>query len=354
MNYKKIIFNKSRKVSLDEFISKALYDKKNGYYMKKTPLGKKGDFITAPLISNLFSEMIAVWCVSFWENIGQPKKINFVELGPGDGSLCKTILKTFKKFPKFNDCCEIFLYEISDKLKKIQNKKLKNKKIKWLKNINNIKTGPTIFFGNEFFDSLPIKQFVVSKKKIFEKYVLLNEKNDLKYIYQKAKKKYINQILNFKIPVKRNIIEFPIETIKYLEIISRKITKYDGALLIFDYGYNSNCTGDSVQSVSKHRYTNIFSKIGNSDISSHVNFRLISNFLTKKNLVVEKIVNQNSFLYKMGIVDRANIISKNLNFRDKADLYYRLKRLLDEKNMGSLFKVLLAKKKYNRFSTGFN
>ena len=122
MNYKKIIFNKSREVSLDKFISKALYDKKNGYYMKKTPLGKKGDFITAPLISNLFSEMIAIWCVSFWENIGQPKKINFVELGPGDGSLCEAILKTFKKFPKFNDCCEILLYEISDNLKRIQNK----------------------------------------------------------------------------------------------------------------------------------------------------------------------------------------------------------------------------------------
>ena len=354
MNYKKIIFNRSREISLDKFISKALYDKKYGYYMKKIPFGIKGDFVTAPLISNLFNEMIAIWCVSFWEDIGKPKKINFVELGPGDGSLCKTIIKTFKKFPTFNRSCNIFLYEISKKLKNIQNTKIKNKKIKWIKNLKNIKTGPTIFFGNEFFDSLPIKQFIVLKKKILEKHITLTNNNNLKYTFKKAKKKHINQLINFNIPIKKKIIEFPIETINHLKIIAEKIKKYDGTLLIFDYGYDRNVMEESLQSIRKHKYSNIFSKIGNTDISSHVNFRLISNFLRKKNLIVEKIINQNKFLYKMGIAHRAAIISKKFSFKKKADLYYRLKRLLDEKSMGSLFKVLLAKKKYNKFSTGFN
>ena len=110
----------------------------------------------------------------------------------------------------------------------------------------------------------------------------------------------------------------------------------------------------TLQSVRKHKFSNILSKVSTSDITSHVNFKLMSNVLKKENLNVEKIVNQNYFLQKMGIVKRANIIARNLSFKDKANLYYRLKRLLDVKYMGSLFKVLLAQKKEKKFSIGFN
>ena len=91
----------NKSIPLDQFINILLYDKKFGYYMKKNPFGKEGDFITAPLISNLFGEMIAIWCVAFWEYIGKPRKILLVELGPGDGSLCKDLLKTFRQFKNF-------------------------------------------------------------------------------------------------------------------------------------------------------------------------------------------------------------------------------------------------------------
>ena len=87
---------------LDKFINFCLYDKKNGYYMKKNPFGKKGDFITAPNISILFSEMIAIWILSFWKNIGSPKKFNLVELGAGNGEMMRVLLETFKNFPDHN------------------------------------------------------------------------------------------------------------------------------------------------------------------------------------------------------------------------------------------------------------
>ena len=92
------IFNflkENKSISLDQFINISLYDKKFGYYMKKNPFGKNGDFITSPLISNLFGEMIAIWCVAYWEHLGKPRKILLVELGPGDGTLCKDLLDTF-------------------------------------------------------------------------------------------------------------------------------------------------------------------------------------------------------------------------------------------------------------------
>ena len=87
------ILKEKKSIPLDQFINIALYDKKFGYYNKKNPFGKGGDFITSPLISNLFGEMLAIWCVAFWEYIGKPRKILLVELGPGDGSLCKDFSK---------------------------------------------------------------------------------------------------------------------------------------------------------------------------------------------------------------------------------------------------------------------
>ena len=152
------ILKEKKSIPLDQFINISLYDKKFGYYMKKNPFGKKGDFITSPLISNLFGEMITIWCVAFWEHLKKPSKILITELGPGDGTLCEDIINTSKNFKDFYKCLEINLLEKSDKLKKIQKKKIKEKKVKWINKIDEINGGPIIFLGNEFFDSFPIKQ----------------------------------------------------------------------------------------------------------------------------------------------------------------------------------------------------
>ena len=93
-----MLIKKNDKISLDKFINLSLYDKKFGYYMKKNPFGKKGDFITAPNISRLFSEMIAIWVISFWESLGKPKKFNLVELGSGNGEMMKILLESLKNF----------------------------------------------------------------------------------------------------------------------------------------------------------------------------------------------------------------------------------------------------------------
>ena len=119
------ILKEKKSIPLDKFINIALYDKETGYYIKNNPFGKEGDFITSPSISKLFSEMLALWFVAFWENLGKPKKIVIVELGPGDGSLCYDLLKTFKRFKNFYNSLEINLFEISHKLKKHKIKKFK-------------------------------------------------------------------------------------------------------------------------------------------------------------------------------------------------------------------------------------
>ena len=119
---------KTTEISLDKFIDLSLYNKKFGYYMKKDPFGKKGDFITAPNISRLFSEMIAIWIISFWENLGNPKKLNLVEMGAGNGEMMKILIESFQNFPSFVKSCNIIIYEKSPTLIKIQKKNYTNKK----------------------------------------------------------------------------------------------------------------------------------------------------------------------------------------------------------------------------------
>ena len=348
------IIKEKKSIPLDKFINIALYDKKLGYYTKKNPFGKKGDFITSPLISNLFGEMLAIWCVAFWEYVGKPKKILLVELGPGEGSLCADLLKTFKQFKNFYNSLEINLLEISDKLKTIQKVKINNKKVKWIKKIKEINYGPIIFLGNEFFDALPIKQIYKKKKLFFEKYVALsNDNKKIRIVHKKASNNLIKRIKNLDLISIGSTIEYPVEALKFLEAIAKKINKFDGGLLTFDYGNTSKKNKNTLQSVKKHRYANIFSAPGHSDITSHIDFELFYKILKKNNLNVKKIITQNEFLKKIGILERANILSKKMTFKEKANMFYRLKRLLDYREMGFLFKVLFAQKKNRRFSLGF-
>ena len=353
---KKIINKKKEKkfIPLDKFINFALYDKKFGYYMKKNPFGKSGDFITSPLVSNLFAEMLAIWCVAFWEHVGKPRKILLVELGPGDGSLCRDLLKTFQRFKNFYNSLEINLLEISDKLKKIQKTKIDNRRVKWIKKIKEISWGPVIFLGNEFFDALPIKQIYKREKLFFEKYVALSSENKkIKFLYKKANNNLIKHIQDLDLISIGNIIEYPIEALKFLEAIAKKINKFDGRWVTFDYGYNEKKNQNTLQSVRKHRFVNPLFDPGHSDITSHINFKLFHQILKKHDLNVKKITTQNEFLKKIGILERANILSEKMTFRAKANMFYRLKRLLDYKGMGGLFKVIFAQKKNGKFSLGF-
>ena len=116
-------FPKSKEIPIDRFIENALYDKEYGYYSKKIPFGKYGDFITSPEISFLFSEIIALWVVALWEHLDRPKIFNVIELGPGSGEMGSVLIRVFKKFPDFYNSINIFLYEKSKSLKKLQKKK---------------------------------------------------------------------------------------------------------------------------------------------------------------------------------------------------------------------------------------
>ena len=173
---------KNLKLPLDKFIYLSLYNEKFGYYMKKNPFGKKGDFITAPNISRLFSEVIAIWVVTFWQSLGSPKKFNLVELGSGNGEMMKILIESFQNFPLFFKSCNLIIHEKSPSLIKIQKKKLIFPKIVWIKKIDQVSKHPSIFIANEFFDAIPIKQFIKKKNVWFEKFVNLKNKKKVSFL----------------------------------------------------------------------------------------------------------------------------------------------------------------------------
>ena len=345
--------SKNTSIPLDEFINLSLYDKKIGYYMKKNPFGIKGDFITAPNISRLYSEMIAIWVINFWENLGSPKNLNLVELGAGNGEMMRILIESFKNFPIFFNSLNIFIHEKSPKLIKLQKNKLRGNNIIWLSNFNKIKKKPTIFLANEFFDSIAIKQFIKLDNSWFERFVNLKNIKKAFFFDKKFNMKKFEKKIKYNISYKQNFVEYSNIGIKYLKDISKIIKKNNGGILIIDYGYLNYKMHNTLKAISNQKYSNVLENIGDSDITHNINFYLFKNIIKKIGKLEENITTQRNFLINIGIQKRAEIISKNLVFSKKVDVYHRLQRLIDQKQMGSLFKVMFIKKKNSKFNLGF-
>jgi len=340
-------------LSLDKFITESLYEKNTGYYMSKNPFGKKGDFITSPNISIFFSEMIAVWIISFWKNLKEPKKLNIIELGAGNGEMINVISKTFEKFPSFNNACKIHILEKSPYLQKIQKEKLKNKNIFWINNLNKIKNGPNIFLANEFFDALSIKQFLKKNEFWLERKVKFGGVNYANFFDVKVEIKKIEKIIGYKISKNQDFLEISEDVMKYFKIISNKINKFGGGLLIIDYGYIEEKMKNTLRGIQNHKIVNILSNYKKCDITYSLSFNFLKKIGKKFRLKVSGITTQGNFLKNLGIMDRIEIASKNLPFMKKADIYYRINKLIDKKFMGEIFKVMLFTNNKTKFNIGF-
>ncbi len=347
------MLKKNSSITLDKFIDYCLYDKKIGYYTTKNPFGKTGDFVTAPNISRLFPEMLAVWTISFWESIGRPKKFNLIELGAGNGEMMKIMIESFKKFPSFLNCCNFFIHEKSQKLISEQSIKIQYKKIKWIQNFKNLNKFPNIFLANEFFDALPIKQFIKKDKKWYEKLVKISNQNNINFKNKKINIEKLKKNLFFDISSNQNFIEFSPSGIRYLKKIAKIINKTKGGLLIVDYGYNGKKFKNTLKAIYNKKHSNVLKNLGKSDITHNINFYLFKKIIKSFVNLNYNYTSQKKFLSNLGIFERAEIISRNKKFTEKADIFYRLKRLTDKNQMGDLFKVLLIKNSFIRSQVGF-
>lgn len=173
-------------ISISDLILEANLNPRFGYYNNNFPFGEKNDYITSPEISQMFGELLALWTIDCWKKMGKPKKFNIVELGPGSGILMKDFLRVIKLNHEFvGKCKQIYLFEISPFLKKIQRNNLSkidskiSKKIKWVKSLDDISKIPFILIANEFFDALPIKQIQLTKIGWRERMVNYDKKKEI-------------------------------------------------------------------------------------------------------------------------------------------------------------------------------
>ena len=318
-------------ISISDFMKLALTDKKNGYYRKKMPLGSKGDFITSPDISQIFGEIIGVWILDLWIKLGKPKETQIVDLGGGRGTLLSDIKRVLG-----NKISSYIFIDINVELIKLQKKAVKD--AIHFEKIEDIPNKPTIFIGNEFLDTFPINQFVLSDK--YFKEVCVNYKNK-KLIFSHHRtnlsraldKKTLSQI---KV---NDILEINFESRKFIEKLSRFIKENNGGAIFFDYGYTFS-HGDTFQAVKDSKFVNPLDDPGNADLTAHVDFNDLYHQAKNSLVSVWGPDTQGTFLKKMGAIERLNALESISDDKTKQELRNGLDRLINTDEMGELFKVL--------------
>lgn len=326
-------------ISISTFMNVALYHKKYGYYMNRVPFGKNGDFVTAPEISQLFGEIIAIWIMHVWEKLGKPEEFSLVELGPGKGTLIYDIVRVTKKY---SYSMSIYLIEISPVLQSVQKQTLKGLNVKWCENIDNLPEQPIIFLANEFFDALPVNQFVHHNGRWYENRVAKQSDNSFKVVEAETKDLFgicsnIGTIIDsHKKFVDGAVIEFSPLGMEIMHKIEEKIYKNKGAALIIDYGYIYSSYRSTLQAIKQHNYANFLEDVGSSDITTLVNFQMLKDSLQHASY---EILTQREFLYSFGIRERAQALIKSANSIEKKRISSEFLRLTE--NMGTLFKAML-------------
>ena len=332
-------------ISLARYMELCLSHPQYGYYRKRDPLGQEGDFITAPEISQIFGELIGLWIVVVWQQMGRPEKTQLIELGPGRGTLMNDALRAAKIEPSFSEAIQLHLVDSSETLRKIQSKRLADYAPVWHDNLCSLPEGPMIVIANEFFDALPIRQFERGEMGWHERLVGLRDDGRLHLVLSSPTA--VSTLIPE--PYRNEAIGVTVEICPAaMDILSRfaaAIGCYGGAALIIDYGYDGSATGDTIQAVKRHSYCSLLETPGDTDLTAHVNFGQLIDAGTSLSTNVYGPVTQGAFLQSLGVYERAKIMMKHADECDRGKIEVALKRLVDYREMGQLFKVLAVGRK---------
>jgi SAM-dependent MidA family methyltransferase len=330
-------------ISVAQYMTLALHDSQCGYYATRDPFG--ADFITAPEISQMFGEILGLWCVQTWHQQGRPKGSRLVELGPGRGTLMADVLRVLRRAPEFDP--EIVLIEASPVLRRLQEEKLKSSgaALRWKTHFDeSLSDRPLFLLANEFFDALPIRQYVRTERGWCERMVVLK-----------------NGELNFglapvaappaSIPQDREaapdggVYESSSAAVALAEEIGRVVEARGGGALMLDYGYGTRSAlegagfGDTLQAVAANRFADVLVDPGRHDLSAHVDFAALLEAGRRGGAAAYGPCPQGEFLVRLGLAERTEQLIGS-NPAAARDLYAALKRLIAPDQMGTLFKAI--------------
>jgi len=327
-------------ISIAAFMAEALGHPEHGYYMKADPLGARGDFITAPEISQMFGELIGLWCAEVWRLMGQPDTFQLIELGPGRGTLMADALRAAKVLSGFGEAARIQLVETSPVLRERQKAALAHWPTAWHQGIDSLTEGPSILVANEFFDALPAHQFERRPEGWRERMVALDGERLVLAAssYPTPPEVLIPQPLRLGAPVGA-VAEVSPSAVSTMRAIAERIEAAGGAALLVDYGHADHRTGATLQAVRRHQSHDFLEDPGTADLTAHVDFAALAN-AARPHAAVYGPVTQGDFLRNLGIELRARQIRKRASEAQKSVIDAATRRLIDPGEMGTLFKVL--------------
>lgn len=305
------------------------------YYANRDPFGRQGDFTTAPEVSQMFGELIGLWCVMVWQMMGAPDKVVLAELGPGRGTLMNDLLRAAGVVPAFVKAADIRLVETSPRLTAQQRQTLSGRDVQWCESFDQLPDGPLIVVANELFDALPIRQFIKQDGRWRERMVGLDgdafcfvtgpeTEPDLPPEVPAAPDGAIAEIC----PAGRDLAAS----------LGKRLNRQPGFALIVDYGHGRSGTGDTLQAVRHHRFHPVLDQPGLADITAHVDFQALAGAAVPARAWGP--VDQGNFLRALGIETRAHLLAQAGGDKVAADIMGQLRRLIDPGEMGTLFKAL--------------
>ena len=314
-----------------------------GYYVSRDPLGREGDFTTAPEVSQMFGELLGLWTASVWKSMGSPTTFHLVELGPGRGTMMADALRALRVVPPLYQTLSVHLVEISPVLREKQRAMLTGvRQISWHDTIDEVPEGPTIILANEYFDALPIHQAVRGENGWHERVIELDENGTLDFGASGE------LIPRFEVLLPPLVRATPIGSVfewrpdAEMMKIAKRVRDHGGAALIIDYGHVRSEAGDTLQAIARHSFTDPLKAPGQADITAHVDFEALAHAAEDVGARVHGPVTQGDFLKRIGIETRAATLMAKASPEVSEDISSALKRLVGagRSGMGTLFKVL--------------
>lgn len=328
-------------IGVDDFMAAALGDPEHGYYRTRDPLGASGDFTTAPEISQVFGEIIGLWCADQWQRMGTPDPVLLVELGPGRGTLMADMLRAMAVLPAMRAALRVHLVETSPALRFRQQETLRTWHSDvvphWHDDLTSVPTGPMLLVANEFFDALPIRQWQNRTGHWHERRVGLDGDGFVFTLGPAGQPPIVPP------PAEEGAIFETAETGLALGAeIGRRLGAHAGAALIVDYGHAKTAAGETLQAVRAHRFAAVLDDPGEADLTSHIDFVALGGALTASGARCWGPVGQGAFLAANGAHQRVAALTRGKPETVAAAIRHAVARLIEPAQMGTLFKVLAA------------
>ncbi|MBI1207645.1 MAG: class I SAM-dependent methyltransferase [Azospirillum sp.] len=323
-------------------MAEALLHPRHGYYTTGDPFGAAGDFVTAPEISQMFGELVGLWCADTWDRLGRPDPVHLVELGPGRGTLMQDALRAVRVAPAFRAALRLHLVEASPALRARQAEVLAGAAPTWHDGLDRLPDGPLLIVANEFFDALPIRQFVRTPKGWNERLVDADPAGDgLRFVV--ASRPGPSSIL---VPAglapapPGSIAELCPAGLSVAAALAERLGRWGGAVLVIDYGYAGPGIGDTLQAVSRHAFADVLDRPGAADLTAHVDFAALASAAGAAEVAVHGPIGQGAFLCALGIEARAAQLRRTATAAQAEAIDAACARLIGDAEMGTLFKVM--------------